>query len=199
MFVVLINELASMFKKDYFEVIYNEILKGVERMIGRFHYKSGMIRYSVMLTRISCATILMVAMLLAGCSHNKASEQIEPHQKYMEEMKSTVNKEIPDPARAEKILALMNKLSNQFMAQKMQLGTTQQEIIKLNTDYDTTPEQMQKAMDESLASRMENRKKIMNTYFELKSLMNKKEWEAISKADAQAMAEFLKSSEKFVK
>ncbi len=188
-----------MFEKDYFEVIYNEILKGVERMIGRVHYKSGMIRYSVMLTGIFCATIFMITMLLAGCSHNKASEQIEPHQKYMEEMKSTVNKEIPDPARAEKILALMNKLSNEFMIQKMKLGATQQDLIKLNTNYDTTPEQMQKVMDDSLVSRMENRKKIMDTYFELKSLMNKQEWETISKADAQAMAEFLKSSEKFVK
>jgi hypothetical protein len=168
-------------------------------MIRGGKYKSGMIRYSVMLSGLCCGLILMVAMFLAGCSHNKASEQMAPQQKYMEDMKATVNKEIPDPARAGKILALMNKLSNQFMAQKMKLGTTQQEIIKLNTDYDTTPEQMQKAMDESLASRMENRKKIMDTYFELKSLMNKKEWEAISKADAQAMAEFLKSTEKFVK
>ncbi len=199
MLVVPINELASMFEKDYFEVIYNEILKGAERMIGRVHYKSVMIGYRVMLTGISCATIFMVAMLLAGCSHNKASEKIEPHQKYMEEMKSTVNKEIPDPARAEKILALMNKLSNEFMIQKMKLGATQQELIKLNTNYDTTPEQMQKVMDDSLVSRMEYRKKIMDTYFELKSLMNKQEWEAISKADAQAMAEYLKSGEKFVK
>jgi hypothetical protein len=168
-------------------------------MIRRAQKKSGMIRYSVILTGISCAMILMVIMLLAGCSHNKASEQMTPQQKYMNEMRTLVNKEVPDPARADKILALMNQLSSEFMVLKEKLVANQHKLVRMNADYDTTPEQMQQVMDESFEYRMESRKKIIDTYFELKSLMNKKEWEAISKADAQAIEEYLKTSEKLTK
>lgn len=154
-----------------------------------------MIRSSFILAAISCTAILMVVLLLAGCSHTKSSGQVTPREKYMNEMKTLVNKEVPDPARADKILALMEQMSREVMDLKKRSISYQQEFMRLNADYGTTPEKLQQVIDESHEFRMESRKKIMDAYFELKSLMDKEEWEAVSKGDVKAMAEYLKAGE----
>lgn len=142
---------------------------------------------------IYCTAILMV--ILAGCSHTKASQEVTPRQKYMDDIRTLVDKEIPDHARADKIVALMEQLSSEVMDLKQRSVSYQQEFARLNADYSTTPEMLQKVIDEAHEYRMESRKKIMDDYFELKSLMSKEEWEAVSKGDVKAMSEYLKASE----
>ncbi|HXK46818.1 MAG TPA: hypothetical protein PLT09_05220 [Deltaproteobacteria bacterium] len=156
---------------------------------------SEAIRQGCMHAAIPWMVMLMAVMFLAGCSHTREAVPMTARQKYMNEMKTLVSREVADPARADRVLALMDRMSMESLALKEKSVFYQHEFMRMNADYGTTPEQLQKIIDESLEFRMESRKKIMEDYFELKSLMTKKEWEAVSKGDVQAMAECLKASE----
>lgn len=155
-------------------------------------YEMLMNRYGLSSTVVICTAIAAV-MFLSGCSHGKAAGQLTPHQKYMAEMKAVVSEVIPDPVRAEEILALMARLSTGIMDMKQETLDQMKVAGSLYADYNSNPEQLEDAINMSLAYRTESREKILGDYFELKSLMSKEEWEAVSKKDVKAMAEYLKT------
>jgi transcription antitermination factor NusG len=113
--------------------------------------------------------------------------------------KALVYKEVADPARAEKIVALMDKLEVEMKLQSEINKQGQQTILMLNTDYDTTPEQLQKQMDVIQTSRYQNRQRILDTYFQIKALMTRQEWEAISKPEGEMLMQMINKAKVPVK
>lgn len=123
-----------------------------------------------------CGLAAVVSVLLmAGCAH----KQEAPPQK-TEDLQSLVHKEISDPARAEKVLVLMEQMNASIRLQNELNQQAQQVFIMLNADYDTTTEQLQNHLDGTKASRDKNRQKIMDAYFQIKALTSQQEWEALS-------------------
>ena len=135
-------------------------------------------------------SVVIVVLLMAGCAHKPEA----PPQK-TESLQDLVHREISDPARAEKILALMEQMDARIKLQKEMNQQAQQVFLNLNADYNTTPEQFQQHMDSARASRDENRQKIMDAYFQTKALTTQQEWEALSKPGEQKLMDFLNKTE----
>lgn len=129
-------------------------------------------------------------LLMFGCAHDHGA----PKERTVD-VKSLVQKEISDPVRADKIVALMEQLNAELNMQKQATLDIQQELARLNADYDATPEQFRKLMDSSTEYREKTRSKILDTYFQIKALTTPQEWEAISKAEVQEVLENLKKRE----
>ncbi|HWR68104.1 MAG TPA: hypothetical protein VN416_03710 [Desulfomonilia bacterium] len=129
-------------------------------------------------------SVLVVLLLMTGCAH-----------KQPQDMQNLVHKEISDPARAEKILALMDQMEDGINFQKMIVQDTQKQFMRLNGDYNTTPEQIQELLDGTKESREKNRQKIMDAFFQIQALTTPQEWEALSKVEIQNYPDFLKKIE----
>jgi septal ring factor EnvC (AmiA/AmiB activator) len=129
----------------------------------------------------------MIVLIMTGCAHQKSSPQQETL-----DVKSLVHKEISDPVRADKIVALMEKMNADLNRQRQAMIDSQKELQRLNSDYNTTPEQFKSLMDSAKVSRDKMRQDIMDTYFKIKALTTRQEWEALSKAEVQAMSKILK-------
>lgn len=137
---------------------------------------------------------LICVLLTTGCAHKPEA----PPQQTVDR-KALVYKEVADLARAEKIVALMDKLEVEMKLQSEINKQGQQTILMLNTDYDTTPEQLQKQMDVIQTSRYQNRQRILDTYFQIKALMTRQEWEAISKPEGEMLMQMINKAKVPVK
>ncbi len=137
---------------------------------------------------------LICVLLMTGCAHKPEA----PPQQTVDR-KALVYKEVADPARAEKIVALMDKLEAEMKLQSEINKQGQQTILMLNTGYDTTSEQLQKQMDVIQTSRSQNRQKILDTYFQIKALMTRQEWEAISKPEGEMLMQMINKAKVPVK
>lgn len=135
-------------------------------------------------------SVVIVVLLMAGCAHKPDA----PPQK-AESLQDLVHKEISDPARSEKILALMEQMDARIKLQQEMNQQAQQVFIMLNADYETTPEQLQKHLDSAKVSRDKNRQKIMDYYFQIKALTTQQEWEALSKPGMQKLMDSLNKTE----
>lgn len=132
--------------------------------------------------------VLMVVLFMAGCAHKAEA----PPQPKAVDTKELVSREVKDPVRAEKILALMEKLGREMTLQREINMQGQQATLRLNGDYNTTPEQLQKHMESMQKSRSQNRQRIVETYFQIKALTTQAEWEALSKPDEEALRQLVK-------
>jgi hypothetical protein len=71
----------------------------------------------------------------------------------------------------------------------------QQEIVKLNADYNATPEQFRKQQAYAAEERRRRRQEILDAYFQIKALTTPQEWEALSRSDRESLKEFIKKTE----
>jgi hypothetical protein len=130
----------------------------------------------------------LLFLLMAGCAH----KQPEPEPV---DLKAFVYKQISDPARAEKILALMNQTSAGINALKETDQEVQQKTMLLNADYKATLEQFRKLQDFAAESRRRNRQEILDAYFQIKALTTPQEWEALSQNEKESLKDFIKKTE----
>lgn len=136
--------------------------------------------------RLLWAAFIVCALLAAGCAHQQPAPPPPPA-----DMKSLVRQVISDPARADKVLALMEQLDGEMGAQMKANVDLQNEFMRLNADYNAAPGQFQQHQSAAAAARDKARARIFDTYFQLKALTTKEEWDALSKPGKQAMTNVL--------
>lgn len=132
----------------------------------------------------------LLVLLMAGCAHNQPAPAPEPPG-----LKALVYKEIADPVRAEKVLVLMRQTTAGINALKETNQRVQQEIVKLNADYNAMPEQFRKQQAYAGEARRRLRQEILDAYFQIKALTTPQEWEALSRSDRESLKEFIKKTE----
>jgi hypothetical protein len=147
-------------------------------MTGRVMKRSGFL----------CGLSALIGVLLmAGCAHDQTAAA-----KKSVDLRDLVRKEVSDPVRAQQILALMEQVEAGINFQKMINQDTQKQFMRLNADYNTTPEQIQGLLDGTKESREKNRQKTLDAFFQIQALTTPQEWEVISKAEIQKYPDFLK-------
>jgi hypothetical protein len=144
---------------------------------------------------LACAFFAFAcALLVSGCAHEH--EKVAPNALETVDMKALVHKEVSDPVRAGKILALLEQIDADFNKRIKANRETQQEVLRLNTDYNATPEQFKTIMERAGESRDEERARILEAYVKVKEITTPQEWEAISKVEMKPMMDFLDKAEK---
>jgi hypothetical protein len=128
------------------------------------------------------ATVLVIALLMVGCAHDKAGQPMSTESK-----KALIHKEVSDPVKAEAIVALTIQMKADLDALMKVNIDTQKEFQSLNTNYDTTHAQFEEFLADSRQAKDKAREKILDAYFRIKALTTPQEWEVISKIEMQTI------------
>lgn len=135
---------------------------------------------------------LMAVLLTAGCAH----QQTAPAQGGPTDMQKLVLQVVKDPERAGKINVLLQQLDAQLKSRRQLSNIERQELLRLNAEYSSTPEQFQALIESSRESRMKSRALILDTYSQVKALTTPQEWEAISSAEIREAEALQKDASK---
>jgi septal ring factor EnvC (AmiA/AmiB activator) len=130
--------------------------------------------------------ILMIALLFCGCSHQKILKRDSNHQ-VLEEMRAYI-KTIPDPERAEQLLAQLDNLKQDVTDLNR---TTQQyhtDIRMLFTNYDATQADFRNLLDEFNTARKRLQQNILTSHFKMKDLTSPKEWQTLAELEEKAIS-----------
>jgi len=146
--------------------------------IGRMMQEAG----------LACGFLALLILLFSGCSH----EQPKPTQA---DVKGLVHKEISDPVRADKVAALLARLDAEIAEQMKAREANRNEFVRLNQDYNSTPEQFDRYLEKNRKVQEQNRARIMETYFKIKENTTPQEWEAICKPEMQSLTDMLHKME----
>ncbi len=135
--------------------------------------------------RIRCGAILLAALLTAGCSSRGYDP--EKAKEAMEDLRVFARKEIPDPARSTKVLALIDVYDNQIESLNGQFRTFLEGLQKLNSDYDAPRERFQKLDDDFRAARSALQGALLDTVVAMKAATTAKEWKSLADLEEAAL------------
>lgn len=127
-----------------------------------------------------------LVLLAAGCSggsgHNpeKAKEAVE-------EMRDYAREKVKDPARSEKLVALVDGYEKQIGALNAQLQAFLGELQALNADYDAPRERFEKLAGDFLAARTPLQAAVLDTVMAMKAASTPEEWKGMAKLEEDAL------------
>jgi hypothetical protein len=127
----------------------------------------------------------LIVLLFTGCAHEQAAPETE-------NVKDLAHKVISDPARADKVAALMEQLDAEINAQMKRNSDAQKAFSRLNADYDATPEQFQQLIEDAQKTQTDSRGRMMELYFQIKANTSAQEWDALCKPEMQKLTSYLK-------
>ena len=74
----------------------------------------------------------------------------------------------------------MSEIVAELKAIRDQEGAGHRRLYELNANYEATPEELTKVLDDSYSQRMQSATKILALRFKMKELMTVEEWKALS-------------------
>lgn len=130
---------------------------------------------------------LIVVMALAGCSssHHHRGMMGEGKgdgywQKGKEDVARLIDKTVKDPSKAQQAKAIADEIVAELKASREQDRASHRKIYELNANYQATPEDFIKVLDEASNNRMRSATKVLGLRFKMKELMTAEEWKAMS-------------------
>ena len=137
-----------------------------------------MTRLSVLL----CAAVL--SLVLTGCSSPHYGRGHGTGEAYWDKAKSDiaslVKKHVADPEKAKAANDVAEEIVAELKKSREQNRQYHRRLYELNAQYDATPEEFTKILDEANNTRMQSASRILGLRFKLKSLLTAQEWNALS-------------------
>ena len=131
-------------------------------------------------------TLLVLPLLALGCSPH---HRMGPHgygggeyavSQAKEEVEALIARTIKDPQRAKEVGSVMEEITEEVK----KIGSNQrqghQQLYKLNENYQATPEEFLKVLDEVNNKRMQSSAKILSLRFKMKEMMSEQEWKGLT-------------------
>lgn len=128
-----------------------------------------------------CAVILLV-----GCSSHHhhgmmSGGKSEAYwQRGQQDMEGLVNRTVQNPEKAKQVNVLVGEIIKELKASREQEREYHRQIYTLNANYDATPEEFSKILNESNIQRMQSSANVLSLRFKMKNLMTAEEWKALS-------------------
>ncbi len=108
----------------------------------------------------------------------------------VQEMMAAVEKAVPDPEKAKRVQAALTEIVEEAKQSYKQGREYHQKLYTLNADYNATPEDFTKILDELNNSRMRTGAKILAIRFKMKDMLTTEEWKAMNDNLAAARAKY---------
>ncbi len=108
----------------------------------------------------------------------------------VQEMMAAVEKAVPDPEKAKRVQAALTEIVEEAKQSYKQGREYHQKLYELNADYNATPEDFTKILDELNNSRMRTGAKILAIRFKMKEMLTAEEWKAMNDNLAAARAKY---------
>ena len=129
---------------------------------------------------------LVAVLALAGCSshhhYGMAGEGKEDAywQRGQQDMASLIDRTVKDQAKAEQVKSAVNDIVAELKASREQARAGHRRLYELNANYEATPEEFTKILDDANNQRMQSSTKILSLRFKMKELMTVEEWKTLS-------------------
>ncbi|HKN85947.1 MAG TPA: hypothetical protein VJV04_03715 [Nitrospiraceae bacterium] len=126
------------------------------------------------------AAILIVA--LAGCGGHHSAQRdggaaVERGAKQTNEL---IDQSVKDPTKAARVKALAKEIVDEAKQAHDQRRDAHRKLYELNADYNASPEDFTKILDEINNAHMRSATKILGLRFKIKEQVTPEEWRAIT-------------------
>lgn len=127
---------------------------------------------------------LGLMLLSAGCARHHGMGYGRDDGYAMErgttEMKALVEKTVQDPEKAKRVQGIMEEIISEVKQLYQQNRELHRRLYELNANYEATPEQFTKILDELNNNRMRVSMRILGKRFQMKEMLSPEEWKALS-------------------
>ncbi len=130
-------------------------------------------------------TILAV-LLACGCSGGGGYDP-EAAKESIEEMRGFARRKVKDPARAERLLTLVDAYEKRIGMLNDHLQAFLGELQALNADYDAPRERFEKLADDFTAARRPLQAAVLDTVAEMKAATTPEEWKGLAELEEEAL------------
>ncbi|OGW70258.1 MAG: hypothetical protein A3A88_05310 [Nitrospirae bacterium RIFCSPLOWO2_01_FULL_62_17] len=96
------------------------------------------------------------------------------------EVMAAVTKAVPDPDKAKRVQDALKEIMEEATQSFKQNREFHRKLYELNADYNATPEQFTKVLDDLNNNRMRTGAKILSTRFKIKEILTAEEWKAFT-------------------
>ncbi|MFM8552116.1 MAG: hypothetical protein ACKOCD_07375 [Nitrospiraceae bacterium] len=101
-------------------------------------------------------------------------------EKAQQEMGALVDQSVQDQDKATRAKAVVGEMIEEIRQSYRQQRQFHRQLYEVNANYDATPEEFTKILDEANNSRMRSAAKILGLRFKLKEQLTASEWKALS-------------------
>jgi Spy/CpxP family protein refolding chaperone len=101
-------------------------------------------------------------------------------EKGAQEMAALIDKTVQDPEKAKQVQAIVRDIITEVKQTSRQNREYHRKLYELNANYEATPEDFTKILDEMNNNRMRSASKILVMRFKMKELLTVQEWKALS-------------------
>jgi len=131
--------------------------------------------------------VLVTALTMAGCarSHHAAGsyargDMDSSMDRGVKEVNALVDRSVQDPEKAKRVQSIVDEIVGEVKQSYRQNSEFHRKLYELNANYEATPEEFTKILDELNNSRMRSASKILGFRYRMKELLTAQEWKALS-------------------
>ncbi|MBI4401616.1 MAG: hypothetical protein HY581_08285 [Nitrospirae bacterium] len=123
----------------------------------------------------------MTLLTISGCArHYGMGDASYSVDRGVKEMMALVEKTVQDPEKAKRVQGVVTELVAEVKQSYQQSREFHKKLYELNANYEATPEEFTKILDEMNNNRMRSATKILGHRFKMKEMMTAQEWKAMS-------------------
>ncbi len=100
--------------------------------------------------------------------------------KVQQEMEGLIDQAVQDQEKAKRAKAVVGEMIEEIQQSYQQQRRFHQKLYEANANYEATPEEFTKILDEASNNRMRSATKILGLRFKLKDMLTASEWKALS-------------------
>jgi len=93
--------------------------------------------------------------------------------------KAGVKDQVSEKSRVKQIIAITKQADEEVEAVTKDLDTASKQLVKLNSNYDATREELNAFFDQLDGRRMKSQKRLIELRFKARDLMTPEEWQAV--------------------
>lgn len=106
------------------------------------------------------------------------------------EMAALIEKTVQDPGKAKQAQGIVEEIVAEVKQSVQQNQQFHQKLYELNANYEATPEEFTKILDDLNNSRMKTATKILGLRFKMKAMLTAQEWKVLSEGMALSRSRY---------
>ncbi len=130
--------------------------------------------------------VVVIALLMAACAGphrmkaHHGGEMRSSAEKRVKQVMEVVEQAIQDPEKVKRIKARLSDIAEEVRHSYKTTRAYHRGLYELNTNYEATPEDFTKILDELNANRMRTGARILRMRFDIKEMLTAQEWAVLN-------------------
>lgn len=128
----------------------------------------------------TCIAISLVSLMGCESSRDTYSRDGASFDRATTQMNDLIDQSVKDPAKASRVKSLTREIVNEANQSYAQRREADRRLYQLNANYNATPEEFTKILDEINNAHMRSSAKILGLRFKIKEQVTPEEWKTLT-------------------